>query len=1179
MPVYKQPFLSIICKKVNTMNRFAKALLIAVVLIAMPMKHWGQTNNRQIKVSEFNIHDIETIEERVFLIHSILEEGYFCYKNNVKDNTIDVYISDNTPDELSDFDFFYENFLFDRLNEFRYLDKSVRGELFIQWRQELDDDIFKLLYDDFTRGIATENATCETALPFCTDNGAYTFPAGVNSGSPCGSTYNASCGEPYKCTGTPGQSASCLYTAPNPAFYYLKIATTGNLNIKIYSQPRYDIDFDCWGPFDDPNTACSQLSCSNIVDCSYAGGSADEFCHINNAVVGKYYILLLTNYGNSTCNIVFENIGTGTTDCGIMPPLVSNDGPYCVGDVIHLTANGQSGSTYSWTGPGGFTSTQQNPTRPNCTMAMAGTYTCTISLNGQSSSATTQVVVYPKPTANFTATTVCKGNPTQFTSTSTTDPSGQQITSYQWNFGDNTPNSSQQNPTHTYANAGNYQVTLTVGCGNGHCTSTKTQTVTVYAAPIANAGPDQTIPYGGTAQLSGSGGAGQFNYQWSPANMVVNPNAQNTQTVPLTSDQTYTLTVSNPQGQCTSSDQVTIHISGSAMTVSAGPNISICQGGSGQIYVNAGGGTGNITYSWTPITGLSNPNISNPIASPSQTTTYTCHVSDGTTSQNVSVTVTVNDVIVEDEYHSICPGDVYYWHGTPYDTPDTYQFDTITSQGCDKTIYLHLDQYPSYDETTIIVERCYGEGYTFYGTPYTAPGHYEVQHTDHTVLHGCDSIVRLDLTIWPENEVDTIEVSLCPELLPYHFYGVDYWEDTDVTVLDTDNHGCDQPVRLLLTVSDYYKPDIQTEYVCYNLGDTPTFDWNPIGDYHFDLHEDGFYTDTLPTSACEGIFRLNLSFQQIPEVEHTYDTVCDSYYWPVNGQHYGNGLLGTQVIEDEYRIPMNPFPCDRVYQLHLTINKSDNTAHQEYDNECDSIPFEWFGNTIYFKEDGIYTFPNEEYPDGQTALRCDTTMTVTVTNMKYTPKPVIDCSDQNVENPHWPITATEFNVNRYTYFASDPKSDATWINEQCEWSISKESWRIVPSDDNRSCTVYAMDWVPDSICLSFKAVNRCSESEIAEYWLHPSFYGIEEQEAYPAVVDIIPNPNNGQMQLRFENMEGKLNIKVYTMSGALVDSFELKTIGVGETYDYSMKRLVNGVYFFTITDGKRSVTKKVVIIH
>ena len=152
--------------------------------------------------------------------------------------------------------------------------------------------------------------------------------------------------------------------------------------------------------------------------------------------------------------------------------------------------------------------------------------------------------------------------------------------------------------------------------------------------------------------------------------MVVNPNAQNTQTVQLTQDQTYTLTVTN--GSCTSTDEVTIHISGSAMTVTAGPDISICQGGSGQIYVSAGGGTGNLSYSWTPTTGLSNPNIYNPIASPSQTTTYTCHVTDGQTSQNVSVTVTVNDVIVENEYQSICPDETYPWHGTEYSNAGTF---------------------------------------------------------------------------------------------------------------------------------------------------------------------------------------------------------------------------------------------------------------------------------------------------------------------------------------------------------------------------------------------------------------------------------------------------------------------------------------------------------------------------
>ena len=1151
------------------MNRFAKALLIAVVLIAMPLKHWGQTVRNN--VIEIELASISNPDYRYCLLSRIANDNNISYI--IDEETSSVLLSSRDDWDEAQFQYYFDHLRANAESEFglyTHAKKESQGTSFLSWKESLPQDLFVLLFrqmliENPSSRDGDGNQTCATSDPFCTTD-VVTFHVDTNPSGSCES----------------GPSYGCLssYIARRPYWFHMKIGVAGNFQIKMTNSANVDIDYCCWGPFNDPVTPCpNQLT--NIIDCG-SSSAATEYCNIpSTSQVGQYYIMVITKWNTGTAtDITFQkvpNSGPGETDCGILPGIADNDGPYCVGETIHLTVNQQSGATYSWTGPGGFTSTLPNPTRPNCTMAMAGTYTCVTTVDTHTTTATTDVVVYPKPTANFTATTVCKGNPTQFTSTSTTNPSGQQITSYQWNFGDNTPNSSQQNPTHTYANAGNYQVTLTVGCGNGHCTSTKTQTVTVYAAPIANAGPDQTIPYGGTAQLSGSGGAGQFNYQWSPANMVVNANAQNTQTVPLTSDQTYTLTVSNPQGQCTSSDQVTIHISGSAMTVTAGPNISICQGGSGQIYVNAGGGTGNITYSWTPTTGLSNPNISNPIASPSQTTTYTCHVSDGTTSQNVSVTVTVNDVIEEHEYESICPDAVYTWHGTPYTNPGTYQFDTVTSQGCDKTIYLHLDHYPDYDETTITEEICFGESYSFYGTTYNAPGHYEVQHTDHTVLHGCDSIVRLDLTIWPENQIVEIPVTLCPDQLPYF-----YEEDPNQIPLyaglhifhPEDEHGCERTVWVDIEVSEYYIPPTQVEYVCYQ--DTPSFTWEINGQTY---HEDIFVQDTLPTEACEGIFKLDLHFQQIPEVEHTYDTVCDSYYWPVNGQHYGNGLLGTQVIEDEYRIPMNPFPCDRVYQLHLTINKSDNTAHQEYDNECDSIPFEWFGNTIYFKEDGIYTFPNEEYPDGQTALRCDTTMTVTVTNMKYTPKPVIDCSDQNVENPHWPITATEFNVNRYTYFASDPKSDATWINEQCEWSISKESWRIVPSDDNRSCTVYAMDWVPDSICLSFKAVNRCSESEIAEYWLHPSFYGIEEQEAYPATVNIIPNPNNGQMQLRFENMEGKLNIKVYTMSGALVDSFELKTIGVGETYDYSMKRLVNGVYFFTITDGKRSVTKKVVIIH
>lgn len=73
----------------------------------------------------------------------------------------------------------------------------------------------------------------------------------------------------------------------------------------------------------------------------------------------------------------------------------------------------------------------------------------------------------------FTATTACQGQPTSFTSNATG------ATSWSWSFGDNSPLSTQQNPTHTYANAGTYNVTL---CVNG-TTSCVTKPVTVKPAP------------------------------------------------------------------------------------------------------------------------------------------------------------------------------------------------------------------------------------------------------------------------------------------------------------------------------------------------------------------------------------------------------------------------------------------------------------------------------------------------------------------------------------------------------------------------------------------------------------------------------------------------------------------------------------------------------------------------
>jgi gliding motility-associated-like protein len=83
-----------------------------------------------------------------------------------------------------------------------------------------------------------------------------------------------------------------------------------------------------------------------------------------------------------------------------------------------------------------------------------------------------------KPTANFSPTSVCLPLPVNFKDLSSDTICG--ITSWSWSFGDNTF-SSDQNPVHTYATAGQYSVSLTVVNSAG-CSATSTKTVS--AAPV-----------------------------------------------------------------------------------------------------------------------------------------------------------------------------------------------------------------------------------------------------------------------------------------------------------------------------------------------------------------------------------------------------------------------------------------------------------------------------------------------------------------------------------------------------------------------------------------------------------------------------------------------------------------------------------------------------------------------
>lgn len=123
----------------------------------------------------------------------------------------------------------------------------------------------------------------------------------------------------------------------------------------------------------------------------------------------------------------------------------------------------------------------QNPAH---TYIVAGSYIVTLIVQNATGCADTivkTVTVNALPLANFSADTVCLNNPTHFTDLSV--PNAANMVTYSWSFGDGSPLSPMQNPTHTYATYGPFTVTETVVNSNG-CTKDTAIQILVNPLPV-----------------------------------------------------------------------------------------------------------------------------------------------------------------------------------------------------------------------------------------------------------------------------------------------------------------------------------------------------------------------------------------------------------------------------------------------------------------------------------------------------------------------------------------------------------------------------------------------------------------------------------------------------------------------------------------------------------------------
>ena len=286
------------------------------------------------------------------------------------------------------------------------------------------------------------------------------------------------------------------------------------------------------------NNTISRLCFASCTNASIPSSSLQNPPAFSYNSPGFYNVSLVVNEGlpsqSNICKEVFVKSST--------MPTITGDTVLCVGDPLNLIASSNSGDSFLWNGPGGYSSTNQNLAFPSVSVNNAGKYTLIVS--GCANAEIGKMVSVAEGPSIAGDTVICVGNTLHLISSPDAD------NSYSWT-GPNSFSSTSQNltiPDFNASQAGKY--TLSVGS----CANASSNTIIGIApGPLVNLGNDTLICQGSTIILN-AGNPGS-NYQWNTGGTA--------QTITIEASGTYSVTVSN--GSCISHDDIFIDNCGSEL--------------------------------------------------------------------------------------------------------------------------------------------------------------------------------------------------------------------------------------------------------------------------------------------------------------------------------------------------------------------------------------------------------------------------------------------------------------------------------------------------------------------------------------------------------------------------------------------------------------------------------------
>ncbi len=400
------------------------------------------------------------------------------------------------------------------------------------------------------------------------------------------------------------------------------------------------------------------LSASGGDSYEWSTGETSQNISVSPLVTTTYTVTVASNGCSSSDNVIVTVKPRPAINAG-------NDVDIYLGESATLTA--VSDGTFEWSTGETTESITVSPTENE-------TYTVTATLNGCTSTDTiTVTILNNQETVQADAgedAIICEGENVTLIASGGAN--------YLWSTGETTQ-SIEVSPSET--------TTYTVTVSNDTISDTDDVMVNVNAKPTANAGDDQSVLHGQAITLSASGGS---EYIWNTG--------ETTQQISVNPTENTTYSVEVIENGCSDNDSVAVNVNVEANIVD---DTTVCQGSSTTL--SASGGS---NYIW------SNGETSQSIdVSPSQTTTYTVIVSNGTSSDAASVTVNVNllpnanageDVTIEAGQNitlSASGGNTYLWS-----TGDASQNISVSpTETSTYTVESIINGCSNFDEVTVNV--------------------------------------------------------------------------------------------------------------------------------------------------------------------------------------------------------------------------------------------------------------------------------------------------------------------------------------------------------------------------------------------------------------------------------------------------------------------------------------------